>query len=133
MRIIISLEDYCELLNIRVSACLFLISLMLVLSACATSGNGSAVVDGQTADFKTASTSDTIATRTYESDKGTVTLPEHPQRVVVAVGDYVGDVLALGVTPVGAPDPVFNAPYYKKYLNGVENITRIDYWSWAKC
>ncbi|WP_084011660.1 iron-hydroxamate ABC transporter substrate-binding protein [Paenibacillus kribbensis] len=108
--------------NIRVSACFFLISLVLVLSACATSGNGNSAVDGQTADSKTASTSDATATRTYESDKGTVTLPEHPQRVVVAVGDYVGDVLALGVTPVGAPDTVFNAPYYKKYLNGVENI-----------
>ncbi|WP_226002795.1 hypothetical protein [Paenibacillus sp. BJ-4] len=51
-------------------------------------------------------TDDATATRTYESDKATVTLPEHPQRVVVAVGDYVGDVLELGVTSVDTPDTV---------------------------
>ncbi|MGG1617309.1 iron-hydroxamate ABC transporter substrate-binding protein [Paenibacillus sp. NRS-1781] len=106
----------------RISACLLIISFMLVLSACATNGGGMATDKGTTADSKTASTGDAAATRTYESDKGTVTIPEHPQRVVVAVDDYVGDVLALGMTPVGAPDTVFDAPYYKKYLNGVENI-----------
>ncbi|WP_342414944.1 iron-hydroxamate ABC transporter substrate-binding protein [Paenibacillus sp. FSL R10-2782] len=109
-------------LKFRTLACLLIISLMLVLSACATNGGGMATDNGTTADSKTASTGNEIATRTYESDKGTVTIPEHPQRVVVAVGDYVGDVLALGITPVGAPDTVFDAPYYKKYLNGVENI-----------
>lgn len=106
----------------RASACLFIISLMLVLSACATSGGGTVTESGQSTALKTTSTGDEAATRTYESDKGTITLPEHPQRVVVAVDDYVGDVLALGITPVGAPDTVFDAPYYKKYLNGVANI-----------
>ncbi|WP_431087765.1 iron-hydroxamate ABC transporter substrate-binding protein [Paenibacillus sp. 8b26] len=109
-------------LKFRTSACLLIISLMLVLSACATNAGGMATDSGTTADSKTASTGDAADTRTYKSDKGTVTIPEHPQRVVVAVGDYVGDVLALGITPVGAPDTVFDAPYYKKYLNGVENI-----------
>ncbi|QYK68485.1 iron-hydroxamate ABC transporter substrate-binding protein [Paenibacillus sp. S02] len=106
----------------RASACLFIISLMLVLSACATSGGGTVTESGQSIAPKNTSTGDEAATRTYESDKGTITLPEHPRRVVVAVGDYVGDVLALGITPVGAPDTVFDTPYYKKYLNGVENI-----------
>ncbi|MGW9528951.1 hypothetical protein ACWHAM_14620 [Paenibacillus terrae] len=110
-------------LKFRTSACLLIISLMLVLSACTTNGGGVATDSGTTTDSKTASTGDEAATRTYESDKGTITIPEQPQRVVVTVDDYVDDVLALGVTPVGAPDTVFDdAPYYKKYLNGVENI-----------
>ena len=58
----------------RVSACLFIISLMLVLSACATSGGGTVTESGQTTAPKTTSAGDEAATRTYESDKGTITL-----------------------------------------------------------
>lgn len=49
----------------RASACLFIISLMLVLSACATSEGGTATERGQSAAPQTTSTRDDAATRTY--------------------------------------------------------------------
>lgn len=60
--------------------------------------------------------------RDYESAKGVIQIPAKAERVVVTVPDYVGDVIAAGVTPIGAPPMVFQASYYKEYLNGVENI-----------
>ncbi|WP_348623144.1 hypothetical protein ABFT51_18690 [Paenibacillus peoriae] len=48
----------------RASACLFIISLMLVLSACATSGGGTVTESGQSTASKTTSTGDEAATRT---------------------------------------------------------------------
>ncbi|MDQ0046633.1 hypothetical protein J2T18_000905 [Paenibacillus polymyxa] len=47
---------------------------MIVLSACATSGGETGTESGQSAAAKTTSTGDEAATRTYESDKGTITL-----------------------------------------------------------
>ncbi|MGW8957047.1 hypothetical protein [Paenibacillus sp. NPDC055715] len=74
---------------------------MLELSACAT--NGESVTTGSLAriirQIPKHITGEAAATRTYESDKGAITNPEHPQRVVVAVGDYVNDMLAIGVNP----------------------------------
>lgn len=62
-------------------------------------------------------------TREYESLKGTVELPAEPARVIVANRDYAGDVLALGVKPIGVSSSmVFEAPYYKELLDGVEGI-----------
>lgn len=66
--------------------------------------------------------SEASGTRIYESDKGKIELPANPQRVVVAVQDYVGDVLALGVKPVGTAGWVFDVPYYKNQLSGVESV-----------
>ncbi|SFL91182.1 iron complex transport system substrate-binding protein [Gracilibacillus orientalis] len=61
--------------------------------------------------------------RYYESEKGTVELPLEPSRVVVSVRDYVGDVLAMGVKPVGVSETmVFDAPYYQEQLKGVESV-----------
>lgn len=62
-------------------------------------------------------------TRTYASEKGDVEIPDNPSRVVVAVRDFAGDVMAAGVNPVGVPDSmIFDAPYYKEFLDGVESI-----------
>ncbi|CAG7638670.1 iron-hydroxamate ABC transporter substrate-binding protein [Paenibacillus allorhizosphaerae] len=59
---------------------------------------------------------------TYEGAKGPIQLPANPQRVVVAVQDYVGDVLALGIKPVGAAGWVFQTPYHQSLLNGTETV-----------
>ncbi|WP_010273644.1 ABC transporter substrate-binding protein [Paenibacillus senegalensis] len=61
--------------------------------------------------------------RYYESVRGKIELPDGPPRVVVANRDYVGDVLALDIEPVGVSSTmVFDTPYYKELLNGVEGI-----------
>ncbi|MFF2889174.1 AraC family transcriptional regulator [Paenibacillus sp. NPDC057967] len=84
-------------------------SMMLLLSAC-TSGtpanNGGTVnpVPAQTQQTTQPETSETKAsevsqTRTISTVKGDVEVPNNPQRVIV---DYlIGDVVALGVTPLG--------------------------------
>ncbi|MEK4474905.1 AraC family transcriptional regulator [Paenibacillus sp. FSL R7-0048] len=85
-------------------------SLMLLLSACASgtpSNNGGTVNSNpaQTQQTTQPEVSETNAseavsqTRTISTVKGDVKVPNNPQRVVV---DYlVGDVVALGVTPLG--------------------------------
>ncbi|OMD28551.1 hypothetical protein BSK59_02720 [Paenibacillus odorifer] len=85
-------------------------SLMLLLSACASgtpSNNGGTVNPNpaQTQQTTQPEVSETKAseavsqTRTISTVKGDVKVPNNPQRVVV---DYlVGDVVALGVTPLG--------------------------------
>lgn len=80
-------------------------SMMLLLSAC-TSGtpanNGGTVnpVPTQTQQTTQPEVSEAVSqTRTISTVKGDVEVPNNPQRVVV---DYlVGDVVALGVTPLG--------------------------------
>ncbi|WP_063568421.1 AraC family transcriptional regulator [Paenibacillus sp. O199] len=85
-------------------------SLMFLLSACASgtpSNNGGTVnpIPAQTQQTTQSEVSETKAseavsqTRTISTVKGDVKVPNNPQRVVV---DYlVGDVVALGVTPLG--------------------------------
>ncbi|MEK4460696.1 MULTISPECIES: AraC family transcriptional regulator [unclassified Paenibacillus] len=80
-------------------------SLMLLLSACASgtpSNNGGTVNSNpaQTQQTTQPEASEAVSqTRTISTVKGDVKVPNNPQRVVV---DYlVGDVVALGVTPLG--------------------------------
>lgn len=89
---------------------------IVVLSACGANKDGAATKDTNE-DKKEAS-----ETRTYKSAKGDIELPANPERVVVAVQDYIGDVLAVGVTPIGATGTVFDIPYYQDQLKDVENI-----------
>ncbi len=95
-----------------------------LLSACGDNSNMSEQADGtgeeNSGEHKT---SEEIAeTRTYESEKGPIDLPLHPERVVVIDQDYVGDVLATGLTPIATTGWAFEIPYYKEPLEGVENI-----------
>lgn len=87
--------------------------MVFILSACSTSTvtdlNNSDAIGEQ----KEEQASEGSETRVYESTLGNIELPLHPERVVVAVQDYVGDILALGVTPVGAAGWVFELPIMK--------------------
>ncbi|PZT54222.1 AraC family transcriptional regulator [Paenibacillus silvae] len=86
------------------------ISMMMLLSACsvgtpANSGGTANTIPAQTQHTTQTEGSETKApeavsqTRTITTVKGDVEVPNNPQRVVV---DYlIGDVLALGVTPLG--------------------------------
>lgn len=65
---------------------------------------------------------ETAKTRTYESEKGPIELPMHPKRVVVIDQDYIGDVLASGITPIATTGWAFETPYFKEPLKDVENI-----------
>lgn len=61
--------------------------------------------------------------RYYESIRGKIELPDQPTRVVVANRDYVGDLLALGIQPVGASSTLlFDTSYYIELLEGVADI-----------
>ncbi|CAG7624123.1 Iron(3+)-hydroxamate-binding protein FhuD [Paenibacillus solanacearum] len=91
-----------------IGAALLIACLLCLLAACGTN---------QTAGE--AKKSDVI---TYEGAKGPVQLPANPKRVVVTVQDYVGDVLALGVKPVGAAGWVFQTPYHQSLVSGAENV-----------
>ncbi|MCR8980751.1 iron-hydroxamate ABC transporter substrate-binding protein [Brevibacillus laterosporus] len=99
--------------RIRTKGGIFLL-FALVLSACGN--NASPIEQKETTQEKQAET------RIYKTEKGDITIPAHPQRVVVGVQDYVGDVLALGIKPVGAAGWVFDTPYYKGHLDGVVKV-----------
>ncbi|WP_416150299.1 iron-hydroxamate ABC transporter substrate-binding protein [Salipaludibacillus sp. HK11] len=97
---------------------IFILTVVLVtlLGACGSESNGAAE------ELENSDSVEVSETRVYESVKGDIELPTNPERVVVAVQDYVGDVLALGVTPVGAAGWVFDTPYYEQQLKDVESV-----------
>ena len=61
---------------------------------------------------------------------GTVTLPERPERVVAVRHHHIGNMLALGVTPVGiVPDASeFPFPGHAEALEGVANVRAETDW-----
>jgi len=61
-------------------------------------------------------------TRIYKDDTGReVEIPTHPQRIVANY--YIGDLLSLGVKPVGAAEQFFlKSSYLKDRLDGVESV-----------
>lgn len=62
-------------------------------------------------------------TRVYKSETGDVNLPKNPKRIVVVPSSYAGNVLALGITPVGIPADVKDNKFYDGKLDDVEEIT----------
>ncbi|MDK8184039.1 AraC family transcriptional regulator [Paenibacillus sp. UMB4589-SE434] len=117
----------------------FLLCLTLLLSACGTSGNmtngGSSAEAGNptqtevhpagagnkslTSSGHQGSVGDGT-TKTVSSLFGDVVVPVKPQRIVAV--DYLGSLVALGVTPVGSSEWIMQNPYIKDKLVGVENV-----------
>lgn len=109
-----------------------MLTLVLLLSACgqaANQGNAPASTSAEVAK----STNDSVVASsepaadaeywTYESDKGPVQIPRNPQRVVIPVQDFIGDLLTLDVTPIAvAGNDILNHPYFKEALTGVEVV-----------
>ncbi|MCU6709132.1 ABC transporter substrate-binding protein [Paenibacillus sp. J5C_2022] len=61
--------------------------------------------------------------RIYESINGAIELPANPERVLLAVQDYVGDVLVLGVKPIGVAGWISEtSPYHKELIKDIENV-----------
>lgn len=47
-------------------------------------------------------------------------IPLHPKRIVA--GEYLGGLIALGITPIGTSEHHIKNPYFQEYLKDVENI-----------
>lgn len=95
-----------------------IICLVLLFTFISSGCTGSKANEGDGND----NSKETAKTRTYESEKGPIELPMHPERVVVIDQDYVGDVLASGITPIATTGWAFETPYYKEQLKDVENV-----------
>ncbi|OBZ14429.1 AraC family transcriptional regulator [Bacillus sp. FJAT-27264] len=110
-------------------ALVLLFTLTLLLSACST-GAGNTVVGGAgSPSGNTGSTTSSNATdnsgivaktRTVSTINGEIEIPAESKRIIVDL--YLGSMIALGITPVGTPELNLKNPYYKEFLQGVENI-----------
>jgi len=97
-----------------------LISLILLLNACGandTKGETSAPAPSPSG---SSATSEQPKTKIVKTVNGEVEVPLHPERIVA--GEYLGSLIALGITPIGTSDHHIKNPYFQEYLQGVENI-----------
>ncbi|AIQ57586.1 AraC family transcriptional regulator [Paenibacillus borealis] len=84
-------------------ASVLLLSFILLLSACGTNG-----------------AKEQPQTKSVTTVNGEVEVPLHPQRIVA--GEYLGSLIAVGITPIGTSDHHIKNPYFQEYLKDVENI-----------
>ncbi|NUU62994.1 AraC family transcriptional regulator [Paenibacillus agri] len=109
-----------------------LLCMMLLLSACSSgststgnsaSGTGGTAVSGQSSnDASPAQSSQAALTKNYTDSQGTVVIPANPQRIVDLTGSFTGNLLALGVKPVGAQSDALKNPFLKGLVDGVEAV-----------
>jgi iron complex transport system substrate-binding protein len=69
---------------------------------------------------KAATTEDMV---TFQSEKGPVQVPAHPKRVVVMASSYTGNVLSLGITPVGVDQWAKNSKFLQNKIKNVQIVT----------
>ncbi|MHA7967665.1 ABC transporter substrate-binding protein [Paenibacillus sp. CAU 1782] len=109
-----------------------LFMLATVLAACGgDEGNsanegGSVTASEPTATVAPAETADAASgdseTVIFKAANGDIQIPRNPQRIVDGTAFYTGYFLALGVTPVGVQEGVFNSPYLKDKLAGAQSL-----------
>lgn len=59
-------------------------------------------------------------TRTFESEKGTIEIPVKSEKIVT---DYfLGDLLAMGITPVGGTNLLLQSPQFAGMVDNVTNV-----------
>ncbi|WP_349673125.1 ABC transporter substrate-binding protein [Lacrimispora sp.] len=90
-------------------------TILLLLSGCGADRKG-----GTQADKSDAESADT---RVFTTDKGEIEIPVHPQRVITDCG-LLGDVLALGVTPVAIEDYTATDVAYKELIKEVKVLEK---------
>jgi iron complex transport system substrate-binding protein len=61
-------------------------------------------------------------TITYRAANGEIKVPRNPKRVIEVADSYVGDLLVLGIKPVGVKQTALDNPYFKGKLDGVESL-----------
>ncbi|WP_339203908.1 AraC family transcriptional regulator [Paenibacillus sp. FSL K6-3182] len=106
-----------------------LLSLTLLLGACSSGGTnvgtnstGSAVNVTATASPNSETVSEE-GTRTISTIKGDVIVPANPKRVVVLY--MLGDIVALGVNPIGISE-VYDGAAFSEQLKGAESLGHWD-------
>ena len=90
-------------------------TILLLLSGC-----GSDMKDGTQADKTDAESADL---RLFSTDKGEIQIPLHPQRVITNCG-LLGDVLALGITPVAIEDYTATDVAYKELIKEIKVLEK---------
>lgn len=108
----------------------FMLTLILVLSACGNSNttventggtsntsNTTAATQAPTETSQEAESAETPAVKTVSTVKGDVEIPVHPKRIVAE--EYLGSLIALDTIPIGAPGLTLENMYYKEALTGV--------------
>ncbi|WP_191561072.1 iron-hydroxamate ABC transporter substrate-binding protein [Metabacillus idriensis] len=93
-----------------------LICALFVIGILAACGNQEKTEENSSSEKKT---EETI---TYKAANGDVKIPKHPKRVVLVADSYYGHFLTLGIQPVGAPQNVFDNPFFEGKTKGTENI-----------
>ena len=69
----------------------------------------------------TGATDNKSGTRLFQSEKGELTIPQNPERIVTDY--YLGDLLALGVTPVGGTNLLLQTPLFAGKVESIANIS----------
>ncbi|MBP1996103.1 AraC family transcriptional regulator [Paenibacillus eucommiae] len=85
-----------------------------------TPNNGAANGSGSTSTNAGDNSATEAKTRTVSTINGEIKIPAESRRIIVDL--YLGSMIALGITPVGTPELNLKNPYYKEFLEGVENI-----------
>jgi iron complex transport system substrate-binding protein len=102
------------------------LSMLLLLTACSTTPVNTGTTDNSPTTEAVTQIPDTVAaekdTRTIHLEYGDVEIPKEPKNVIIAYNQ--GDLLALGITPVGATFSTGAA-----FEDLAKNITEIDGWS----
>ncbi|WP_246096506.1 AraC family transcriptional regulator [Paenibacillus sinopodophylli] len=101
-------------------AAVLLFSFMLVLSACGASSVPEATERPATEATEAPAATEQPKTKLVTTVAGEIEVPTHPQRIVA--GEYLGSLIALGVTPVGTSNHHIQNPYFGDALKGVEDI-----------
>lgn len=82
-------------------------------------GCGNSSKDQAATDNKSESDAKTV---TFHADNGDVQVPAHPKRIVDLSSSYTGNLLSLGVIPVGVRDWPKNSKFYEGKLDAVETV-----------
>lgn len=104
---------------------LMLLAAVLVLSACGKDSGSTTGSTGTDNGNKEAAQGSDDADRSIDTIMGKVTVPAHPQRVVVLTNEGTEALLSIGVKPVGAVKSWTGDPWYphiKDQMQGVERL-----------
>jgi len=118
--------------SVSMAAVALLLCFTLLLTACSsgpsaennsTSKEGTEV-SGQQSEEQAPANSSAADGRTinYTDSQGTVAIPVNPKRIVDLTGSFTGNLLALGVKPVGARIDSLKNPFLKGMVDGIETV-----------
>jgi len=100
-------------------ASVLLLSFTMLLSACGTK-DAVEPTASPAAPSETPIASVQPQIKIVKTVNGEVEVPTQPKRIVA--GEYLGSLIALGITPIGTSDHHIKNPYFQEYLKDVENI-----------